>query len=146
VAVDPLAEEVADDGLGGRPDDIGLLELLASGVGHDRKLGSEALDVLGLLLDEAHRYEQREAGVLVAGRLEASVEVALDRLPDGVAVWPDDHAALDDIGRLGELGLGDDVLVPLGVVLGTGGDAGFRHGLGGSIRVASVALPSGEVR
>ena len=77
-----------------------------------RELGREALDVLGLLLQEALRDEQREVGVLVAGRLEAVVELALDLLPDGVAVRLDDHAALDDLGRLGQVALADDVLVP----------------------------------
>jgi hypothetical protein len=52
VAVDPAGEEVADDGLAGRADDVGLVELFAAGVGDDRELGREALDVLGLLGDE----------------------------------------------------------------------------------------------
>ena len=146
MAVDPLAEEVADDGLRGRTDDVGLLQLLPPGVRHDRELGREALHVLRLLLDEAHGDEQREGGVLVSGGLEALVEVALDRLPDGEAVRPDDHAALHDVGRLGELGLGDDVLVPLGVVLGTGRDAGFRHGLWILFRGPRRALRSAEGR
>ena len=128
MGVDPLREEVPDDGLGGGAHHVGLLELLAARVGHDRKLGREALDVLRLLLDEAHRDQQREAGVLVARGLEASVQVTLDGLPQREAVGSDHHAALDDACGFGELGRGDDVLVPLGVVLGAGGDLGFRHG------------------
>jgi hypothetical protein len=52
--------------------------------------------------------------LLVAGVLEPAVEVALDLLPDRVAVRLDHHAALDDLGRLREIGLADHVLVPLG--------------------------------
>ncbi len=126
VAVDPVREEVADDRLGGRADDVGLVERLAAGVGDDGELGREALDVLGLLGDEALGDEQREVGVLVAGGLEAGVEVPLDPLPDRVAVRLDDHAALDHLGRLGHLGLADDVLVPLGVVVGPQGDLSTR--------------------
>jgi hypothetical protein len=66
------------------------------------------------------RDEEREVGVLVAGGLEARVELALDLLPHGVAVGLDDHAALDHLGGLGHLGLADHVLVPLRVVLGAG--------------------------
>ena len=78
-------EEVADDRLGqaGRHR---LLDLLAAGLRDHGELGREPLDVLGLLVDEAHRDEQREGGVIVAGLLEATVEVALHRLPDGEAV------------------------------------------------------------
>ena len=68
------------------------------------------------LVEEALRDEQREVGVDVAGVLEAPVELALDRLPDRVALGADDHAALDRriVGQLGRL---DDVEVPLRVVL-----------------------------
>jgi hypothetical protein len=85
--------------------------------------GRESFDVLRFLLDEAHRDEQREARVLVARGLEASIEVGLDLFPDRVAVRPDHHAALDDARGLGELRLRDDVLVPLGVILRARSDA-----------------------
>jgi hypothetical protein len=77
--------------------------------------------------EERQRDQQREVRVLVTGRLEAPIEVRLHLLPHGVAVRLDDHAALDDLGRLGETAFADDVLVPLRVVLGAGRDAGFGH-------------------
>ena len=110
-----------------RPHDERLLELarrheLAVGVGlepmvrDDRALLREALDVRGFLLQERQRDEQREVRVLVARRLEHVVERALHVLPERVAPRLDDHAAAH--GRvLGEVGAGDDLLVPLGVVL-----------------------------
>ena len=89
-------------------------------VGDDGAFLGEPLDVLGLLFQEAHRDEQRKIGVLVPGRLEHRVELPLDVLPDGVAPGLDDHAAAD-VGVLGQVGRLDDLLVPLGVVLGAGG-------------------------
>ena len=54
------------------------------------------------------------------GRLEHPVELALDVLPDRVAPRLDDHAAAD--GRvLGQVGGPDDLLVPLGIVVGPSG-------------------------
>jgi hypothetical protein len=86
-------------------------------MGDHRDLRSEALDVIGLLLKEAHGDQEREVDVLVAGRLEPVVERALRQLPDRVAVGLDDHRAL---GRtmLGQLGALDDLDVPGGEVLG----------------------------
>ena len=75
----------------GRADDERLLELLAAGVGDDGELGGEALDVLGLASQVALGDEEREVGVLVAGRLDPAVELALEQLPDAVAVGADDH-------------------------------------------------------
>ena len=48
-------------------------------------------------------------GVLVAGLFEAPVEVALDFLPDGVAMRLDHHAAFDHLGRLRQVALANDV-------------------------------------
>ena len=72
------------------------------------------------LLQEAHRNEQREVGVLVPGLLEHRVEPPLHVLPDRVAPRLDDHAAAD-VGVLGQVGRLDDLLVPLGIVFGAGG-------------------------
>ncbi len=126
-ALDPLGEEVADDGLRRRADDVRLFQLLAAGDGDHRQLGREAFHVLGFLLQEALRDQQREIHVLVAGGLEAVVELALQHLPDGVAVGLDDHAALDDLGGLGHVALQDDVLVPGGEILLARSDGRFGH-------------------
>ena len=88
-----------------------LLELLAAAVGDDGELGAEALDVLGLPVQERLGDEQREVGVLGAGGLDAGVDLGLHPLPDGVAVGPDHHRA-PHRAVLGQLGLGDHVLVP----------------------------------
>ena len=126
-ALDPLGEEVADDGLRRRPDDVGLFQLLAAGHRHHRQLGREAFHVLGFLLQKALRDQQREIHVLVAGGLEAVVELALQELPDGVAVGLDDHAAFDDLGGLGHVALQNDVLIPGGKILSAGSDGRFSH-------------------
>ena len=123
----------------------GLQAALAVGlqpmVRHHRALLGEALDVLGLLLQEAHRDEQREVGVLVPGGLEHRVEPPLDVLPDGVAPRLDDHAAAD-VGVLGQVGGLHDLLVPLGVVFFAGRrDGGLgRHGRGCRLEVRRLEV------
>ena len=93
------------------PDDQPLFEVLGAALGHPGHLRREALDVLGLLQQQALGNQQREVGVDVAGRLDPVVELPLDQLPDGVAVRPDDHEALDR-RIVGQLGLADDVQIP----------------------------------
>ena len=116
VALDPALVAVPDQRLAGGPDGERLLQLLAAAVGDDRDLGREALDVIGLALEQAHRDQQRKVDVLVAGRLDPVVERALRVLPDGVAMGLDDHRAL---GRavLGHLGALHDLDVPAGEVV-----------------------------
>ena len=111
VALDPALVGAPDDRLGRRPDGERLLQLLAAAVGDHRDLRREALDVIGLLLEQAHRDQQREVEVLVPGRLEPVVERALQQLPDGVAVRPDDHRA-PCRAVLGQLGALHDLDVP----------------------------------
>ncbi len=126
-ALNPAREEMADDGLRGGPDDVRLFQFLAAGDGHHGQFGRETLHVLGLFAQEALRNQQREIGILVAGGLEAAVELLLEALPDGVAVGLDDHAALDDFGGLRHVSLEDNVLVPGSEILGARGDGGFGH-------------------
>ena len=121
VGLDPSGIHVADDGLRGRPDGQPFLELLLAADGDPGDLGREALDVLGLLLEEALGDEEREIGVDVARVLDAAVHQPLDVLPDGVAVGPDDHHPLHR-RVVGELGLLDDLDVPLGKILALGRD------------------------
>ncbi len=122
MALDPLGEEVPDDRLRGRPDHVRLFEFLAAGDRDYRQFRRKALDVLGFLGQEALRDQQREVRVAVPGRLEASVQVPLHHFPDRVAVGLDDHAAFDDLGRFGHVGLLHDVLIPGGEVLIAGGN------------------------
>ncbi len=116
IALDPGAVRVPYDRLGRGTDDERLLELLPPAVRHDRDLGSEALDVLGLLLEEAQGEQQREVDVLVTRRLEAIVEGTLDVLPYRVAMRLDDHRALGH-AVLGHAGALDDLDVPRREVL-----------------------------
>src|SRR5256885_951207 len=82
----------------------------------ERNLLRESFDVLGLLREVAHRDEEREVRVFMARRLDHVVERALHQLPDAVAVRPDDHAPAHR-RIVGQLGLGNDVAVPLAEVL-----------------------------
>ena len=121
VALDPLGEVGVDDRLAGGAHHHGLVEQLAAPVGHDRQLGAEALDVRRLALEVALGDEQGEVGVGHARRLDAGVELGLHPLPDGVAVGADDHGAAHG-PVVGQLRLGQDVLVPLGEVGRLGGE------------------------
>ena len=103
-------------------------------------LQREAFDVLGFLRQERERDQEREVRILVAGVLEAPIEVGLHLLPHRVAVRLDHHATLDDLGRLGQAAFTNDVLVPLRVVLGSGCDARFRHE--GVLPVVSLGGPA----
>ena len=115
VALHPLRHVLADHGLAGGPHDDRLLQLLAAAVRHDRQLGAEPLDVRGLPREVVLGDEQREVGVLRAGRLDPPVDVGLDVLPDRVAVREDHHGAAHR-PVVGELGGGEHVLVPTGEV------------------------------
>ena len=149
VAVDPLGEEMADDGFRGRPDDVRLLELLAAGDSHHRQFGREAFHVLSFLVEEALRNEQREVAVLMVGGFKALVELALHDFPNGVAVGLDDHAALDDLGGFRHVALDDDVLIPGGEILLAGSDGRFGHIVGVSSRLRQSGVcfcPPGDYR
>src|SRR5439155_23865094 len=103
-----------------------VLALLACraqpGVRDERDFFGKSLDVLRFLREVAHRDEEREVSVLVAARFDHVVERALHQLPDAVAVRPDDHAAAHR-RIIGQLGLGNDVAVPLAEVFGAWRDS-----------------------
>ena len=50
----------------------------------DGTLLGEPLDVLGLLLQKAHRDEERKIGVLVPGLFERAIEAVLHVFPDAM--------------------------------------------------------------
>jgi len=118
---------VADDGFRSGPDDVRFFQLFAAGDCHHRQFGRESFDVFGFLLEEALRNQEREIDVLVTGGLEAIVELTLEQLPDRISIGFDDHAAFDDLGRLGHVSLEDDILIPSGKVLAARGDGRFGH-------------------
>jgi hypothetical protein len=81
----------------------------------DRHLLGEAFDMIGFLGEIGQRNEQREVAVLDARFLDARVHDLLDAFPDAIAPRLDHHAAAH-ARFLGQLGLGDHRLVPLGEV------------------------------
>ena len=126
IRLDPLGEHGSDDGLAGRADDQRFLELAGWDeasfgarfepvVRHDSALLGEPFDVLGFLLEKAHRDEERKVGVLVASLFEHVIERRLHVFPDGEPPRLDDHAAAHR-GDLGQVGSADHLLIPLGVV------------------------------
>ena len=124
--LNPFLVHHAEDRLGGRPDDQLLLELFPAAMRHVGDLGRKALDVLGFLEQQALGNQQREIRVHMAGGLEALVELLLDQFPNGVAVRPNDHEALDR-RVVGQFGLADDIEVPLGEVDRLLGDFGYER-------------------
>ncbi len=109
---DDLRVMLAEQGLGGRADTQTLLELVIAAVRYPRTLRRKALYVVGLLLEQAFRDEDRHRNVLVAGLLEHGVERVLNVLPQRLRVRAHDDAALD--GRVvRHLRLFYDICVPL---------------------------------
>src|SRR5581483_6975513 len=129
-ALNPLTKEVAHYGLGSRADDVGLFQNFAARDRHYGQLRREALNVFRFALEETLRNQQREVDVLVAAGLEPVVQLALEQLPDSVAVGLDDHTAFDDLGGLRHVALKDDVLVPSRKILAPRSDWRFSHELG----------------
>ena len=87
----------------------------------------EAGGVFFLASQIRKRDEKWKVGVDVAGGFEPVIEFALHFLPDGIAVWLDDHATAHG-GMFGEIGAFDDIEVPLRIILAARRDA---VGLGG---------------
>ena len=146
VRFDPARKRRADDRLRSRPDHVRLRQFAGGnhlGLARDRifhglesvvrdhgALGGEPFRVFRLFFQIGEGNQQREVGVLVARRLEAAVQLLLDQLPDAVAPWLDHHAAAR-FRILGEVGGFDDLLIPLGEILGAGrGDGGLFGGHG----------------
>ena len=95
---------------------IGLqlaVDVLQPVMGDHRHFLGEAFDMLGLLGDEGEGDEQREIAILVAGRLDAAVQLLLDLLPHAIAPGLDHHGAAHRAG-LGHVGVAHHRLVPVG--------------------------------
>ena len=117
----PLGVHRAEDGLRRGADGQALGQGLAAALGDPSALRRKALDVVGLLHEQALGQEHGHVDVLVPGLLELGVQVLLDQLPDAVAIGLDDHAAAH--GRIVDhVGLADHVRVPLGEVHVAGRD------------------------
>ena len=74
--------------------------------------------MIGLAAEERLGDKQREIGVLHARCLEHVIELALHLFPNGVAIGLDDHAATH-CGLFGEIGLHNQFVIPLRVVIGS---------------------------
>jgi hypothetical protein len=121
VGFDPFGVGRADDGLGRGPDGEPFFEDLAPPLGHPSHFGGKPLDMIGLLLEVALGDEQGEIGVDVPAGLEPAVQQALDVLPHGVAVGPDDHHPFH--GRvIGQLSFADEFEIPLGKIFALRGE------------------------
>ena len=126
----PVFEGVPDDGLGCGTYDEFLLELggwvnhhsvvslvgLQTIVSNNGALLGEAFHMLGLAAEERLGDEQWEVGILHACFLETVVEQTLHLLPNGVAVWLDDHASTH-VALFGQVGLHHQFVVPPRVIL-----------------------------
>ena len=128
----PVFVGVPDDGLGSGAYDKFFFELgsrvdhypivgvvgLQAVVCHHGAFFCKTLYMLGLAREERLRDKEGEIGVLRTRLLEHGVELVLHFLPYSIAVGLDDHASAD--GRLlGEVGLDDEVVIPLTVVVST---------------------------
>src|SRR5689334_10469800 len=101
-----------NDGLARRPNDVGLLQLFATGVGHHREFWRKALHMFSFFLDEALRDEQRKIRILMPRRLELIVQRPLNFFPYGKSMRLDDHGTAHNFSSFSEAGLANDVLVP----------------------------------
>ena len=138
MAADPAREGVADDGLRGGPHHqrlfqlgvrIGLqlaVDLLQAVMGDDRHFLGEAFDMIGFLGDEGEGDEEREIAILMAGRLDAAVQLLLDQFPHAIAPGLDHHGAAHRAG-LGHVGVAHHRLVPVGEAF-AGDVQGALHG------------------
>ena len=134
----PAAHRMADHGFRGWANDQRLFELciriddklpvdrLQPVMRDDRHLLGEPLNMIGFLLEEGQRDEEREITILYACRLDARIHQLLDAFPDPIAPGADDHATAH-ARFLGQIGLGDDLLIPVGKILGAGDGKSVFH-------------------
>jgi hypothetical protein len=140
VRLHPAGVRRPDERLGGGTDGERLFQRLAARLGDDGELRCEPLDELTLPRQHRDGHEQREVEVLVTGRLDPVVELALDRLPDRVAVRLDHHRAANR-RVLGEAGAADCLAVPRGKVARLGGQSVPAHRVDPASRtVANIVL------
>jgi len=91
-------------------------------------LGGKAFGVSGFFFEEGKGDQQGEVGVLVSGGFELHIELLLDEFPDTVSPRFDDHAAAC-FRVFSHVGSADDLLIPLGEVVASGGLNCRWHGI-----------------
>src|SRR6267154_2732821 len=117
---------MTNDSFGSGADDQRFGQLFAAADSDHGKFGRKSLDVVLFFVDKAARDQQRKCYVLVSSSLESPVQRLLDIFPERPTVRPDDHAAADR-RIVGELRFQDQLVVPLGEILGAGGELFFSH-------------------
>ena len=116
VRLDYICIVLAEERLRGRTHAQPLGQLLLAAHSYPRNLGSKALNVVLLLLEERLGNEHGHIYVFYAGLLEPAVKYALDVLPYSISVGTDDHASLD-AGVVNEVGLLYNIGVPFRKIL-----------------------------
>ena len=112
VGVNVILIEIAEQRLGCRTHAHSLLQGLQAAVCHPRNLGSKALHMILLLLEQGLGNEHGKIYILYACLLEPCIQLLLDQLPDRITCGLDNHAALD--GRIvAKLCLSHNICVPL---------------------------------
>src|SRR5699024_2541221 len=89
VGLYPARINRTNDRLGGRTDGPRLLKFAVATVRNPGDLGCEAFDMVRFTLEHPLRDEQREVGILNAGRFDTVVERTLNVLPESVPVRSD---------------------------------------------------------
>ena len=120
-----MGEMVAEQRLAGGAHAEAVLQRLGAAHRHPGHLGGKALHMVFFLLQQAFGDEQRHGYVLVPCGLKARVQQMHDVFPDGIAVRPQNDAALDG-GIIHQLCFQADVGIPLGEIFVDGGD-GLHH-------------------
>ena len=121
MGVNDVVIVLTEQSLRGRTDAEAVLQLLVAAHGDPGALGSEALHMVLLLLEQGLGDQNREIHVLMTGFLELLVQVCLDVLPDGVAIGTIDEHTLYR-GIVDQFCLFADVSVPLSEIHVTGGN------------------------
>ena len=119
IGVQHMGPVIAEHGLRGGAERQTLLQLLAAAVGDPGHLRRKALHQFALLLQKALGNQHGHGHIGVAGLLE--LHQALDVLPNGVAIGPQDQKALH-AGIVHQLRFQTDVRIPFGKILLHGGD------------------------
>jgi hypothetical protein len=130
--MNPTLISIPDDGLRSRADDEFLIELslriyynaiailasLKAIMGNNGTLLSKTLYVFCLTRKEALQDEQREISILNTRLLEHLVKLLIHLLPNRETVRLDDHTAAN-WGLLGQVGLYNQVVIPLTIIVST---------------------------
>ena len=85
---------LAEKCLGSGANAKSVLQLLVAAHCYPCNLGSKALNVVFLLLEQALGNEHRHANIFMTCCLEHTVKDMLDIFPDSICVGADHHAAL----------------------------------------------------